>query len=128
MACTFMVWWFTTNLPVRLTKMCRRLGCLPLTEDWPDEITYRFWYRQLWTTWLLNHPRVPALLREGLVCPGCMSLHLSWVAAALLTVAILPVGLTPMNAVISVIGVVAWPYYAVYALNQVRGQNPPKQS
>jgi len=64
--------------------MLRRLGYRRKSADfWPDDITYYWWYRTAWEKWVNNlstTKKISPKIAEGLNCPGCMSLHLSWFA------------------------------------------------
>lgn len=117
-ACTCMVWWFQTSLPVGLTKLLRSCGWKRHESDfWPEELDYKYWYRQAWEKWLTMNDHIPAVVRDGVTCPGCMSLHLSYVAAALLAFE------APLW--LCLLGAVSWPYGANLGLSLIRRLNRP---
>jgi hypothetical protein len=87
-ASTFEMWWFTTGLPVHVTRLLRKAGWKYGTSDfWPDELDYKYWTRSQWVEWLTerNPKDVPAILQEGLTCPGCFSTHASYIAAFIIS-------------------------------------------
>lgn len=78
------MWWFNTDLPVYVFKLLRTLGLRRHASDfWPDDDDYKFWYRTRWTAWL-SATDLPLFVRNGLICPGCFSLHTSFWASVLL--------------------------------------------
>lgn len=79
---TLEIWWFKTDLPVHCTKLLRWMGWRRNQPRlWPDDISYRHWYRVAWKRWLSETSELKLGIVKGLVCPGCMSLHVSWIAA-----------------------------------------------
>jgi hypothetical protein len=84
-ACTLHRWWFHTALPVYTTKLLRVLGWRWREVNfWPDDHDYKFWYRETWQEWFDKARTIPLLWRNGLSCPSCLSLHVSWLAFLLL--------------------------------------------
>lgn len=74
--------WFRTDLPVHVTKCLRLLRLHPEKTTWPDDISYKYWLRFQWETWMREHSNLPEGFRNGITCPGCMSLQFPlWVGA-----------------------------------------------
>jgi hypothetical protein len=83
-ACTFEMWWFTTSLPVHLTKMLRSLGWRKNDASfWPEALDYKYWMRFQWEEWMVASRSIPEVVRDGLSCPGCFSFHMSYMSGFL---------------------------------------------
>jgi len=75
--------WFATQLPIHFFKLLRHVGW-GANKEWPPKETYQFWLRhECESWWSLNlHP----LVGELLCCPICLSYHLSWWAAVVMSI------------------------------------------
>lgn len=83
---TCLIYWTQSSLPVSLTKILRLVGFRKHDAAfWPEQITYKFWIRPQWATWMASHlPTAPwpvALGIQLVTCPYCIAFHLSWIAA-----------------------------------------------